>query len=153
TWSPAFARISEQHQIIQAAENAHHFAPLMARDPSRFSPGLRQSLEHADTITAKRYQESLFAREPLYAEVATLLTSFDAIITLSSPGPAPVTLESTGNPIFNGLWTYLGVPTLTLPLLTIGHLPCGVTLAGARRSEAHLFRVARWLEQAAAQTA
>ncbi|MEM1307854.1 MAG: amidase, partial [Pseudomonadota bacterium] len=79
------------------------------------------------------------------------LTSFDAIITLSSPGSAPMTLESTGNPIFNGLWTYLGVPTLTLPLLAIGNMPCGVTLAGARRGEAHLFRVARWLDEAARQ--
>ncbi|MEO0728799.1 MAG: amidase [Pseudomonadota bacterium] len=146
SWSPAFARVSEHHQIIQAAENSHHFAPLMARDPSRFTDGLRQSLEAAEHISAKRYQEAVFAREPLYREMASKLEDCDALITLSSPGSAPMSLASTGNPIFNGLWTYLGVPTITLPMMTVDGLPCGVTLVGLRRGENHLLSIAQWYE-------
>ena len=63
----------------------------------------------------------------------------------SAPGPAPSTLASTGDPVFNGMWTYLGVPAITLPLLETDGLPIGVQLIGARRDDARLLRTARWL--------
>jgi Asp-tRNA(Asn)/Glu-tRNA(Gln) amidotransferase A subunit family amidase len=55
-------------------------------------------------------------------------------------------LASTGDPIFCTLWTYLGVPAITLPLLrTENGLPLGVQLVGRRGNDARLLRTARWL--------
>ena len=81
------------------------------------------------------------------AALEETLSRYAAILTLSSPGPAPEGLGSTGNAIFNGLWTLLGVPCVTLPLLTVGGMPCGVQLIGLKRDEGRLLRVARWLEE------
>jgi Asp-tRNA(Asn)/Glu-tRNA(Gln) amidotransferase A subunit family amidase len=55
----------------------------------------------------------------------------------------------TGNPIFNGLWTFCGVPAITLPLLQ-GRtgLPLGVQLIGRYGEDARLLRTARWLTSA-----
>jgi Asp-tRNA(Asn)/Glu-tRNA(Gln) amidotransferase A subunit family amidase len=88
-----------------------------------------------------------------YDAVARVLDEHSAILTLSSCGPAPVTLNSTGNAIFNGMWTLLGVPCVSLPLMTVGGLPCGVQLIGKRRDEGRLLAVARWLEEQVAKGA
>ncbi|HEX4892354.1 MAG TPA: amidase, partial [Hyphomicrobiaceae bacterium] len=64
----------------------------------------------------------------------------------SAPGPAPKSLSSTGNAVFNGMWTYLGVPCVSLPLLTVGGLPQGVQLIGMRRDEGRLLATAAWVE-------
>ena len=62
-------------------------------------------------------------------------------IAWMTPGP-----ETTGNAIFNGLWTYLGVPCVNLPLFSANGLPLGVQLVGKRGDEARLLRTAKWLD-------
>lgn len=39
----------------------------------------------------------------------------DAVLTLASPGEAPLTQNGTGSPMFNRTWTTIGVPCLGLP--------------------------------------
>jgi Asp-tRNA(Asn)/Glu-tRNA(Gln) amidotransferase A subunit family amidase len=43
------------------------------------------------------------------------------------------------------LWTFLGTPAISLPLLEAEGLPLGVQLVGPRRDDARLLRTARWL--------
>ena len=47
------------------------------------------------------------ALRPAFDEIAR---RFDAVLTPSAPGEAPVGLASTGDSIFNGLWTRLHAP-------------------------------------------
>jgi Asp-tRNA(Asn)/Glu-tRNA(Gln) amidotransferase A subunit family amidase len=44
--------------------------------------------------------------------------------------------------MFNFLWTYLGVPAISVPLLTVDGMPLGVQLVGRRGADAHLLAVA-----------
>jgi Asp-tRNA(Asn)/Glu-tRNA(Gln) amidotransferase A subunit family amidase len=88
---------------------------------------------------------ALEARELIYQSVEALLENYDAILCLSAPGPAPHGFETTGSAIFNGLWTLLGVPCLSIPLLTVDGLPQGVQLVGKRGEEGKLFRSAHVL--------
>ena len=52
-----------------------------------------------------------------------------------------------GNPLFGTLWTFTGLPALSLPLLTgEGGMPLGVQLVGpAMGDDARLLRTANWL--------
>ena len=71
---------------------------------------------------------------------------YDAILTPAAPGTAPKGLEATGDPSFCTLWTLVGMPALTLPLLQGANgLPIGVQLVGRRHFDARLLRTARWL--------
>ena len=75
-----------------------------------------------------------------------MFDEFDAILTPAAPGEAPRGLASTGNPVFCTIWTYLGMPAVTLPLLrSEAGMPIGVQLVGRRGNDARLLRTARWL--------
>jgi Asp-tRNA(Asn)/Glu-tRNA(Gln) amidotransferase A subunit family amidase len=140
-----FARICQWHTTVMDAEDAAWYGPLLDAAPERLSPLLRERLTMAQRITAREYLTALNMREPLYTMVERLLTEFTAILAPASPGPAPKGLASTGNPIFNGLWTFLGVPCVSVPLLEAKGLPLGVQLIGARRDDGRLLRTGRWL--------
>ena len=144
---PQFDGIVEHHRDIMEAEKASYYGPLLAASPDGISASLAERIRYGETVLARAYIDGLRARDRAYAAVADLLSRHTAILTLSSPGPAPKGLGSTGNAIFNGMWTLLGVPCITLPLMTISSLPCGVQLIGLRRDEGRLLRVARWVEQ------
>ena len=73
---------------------------------------------------------------------------YDAILTPAALGTAPKGLGSTGDPAFCTLWTLLGMPALSLPLMQGANgLPLGVQLVGRRNFDARLLRTARWLEK------
>ena len=74
-----------------------------------------------------------------------ILVNNDAILTPAAAGIAPIGLESTGSPMFNGLWTYLGMPCISLPLLSVGGLPAGVQLVAARGDGPRLLGIASWM--------
>ena len=140
--------ITPVHHTIMAAENTHHFGPLQDKAGHLLSAALRQRLEAGSAITTRQYLDALSRREPMYRAFANLFERFDAVLCLSSPGPAPKGLGATGNPVFNSMWTYLGVPTVTLPLLEVDGLPLGAQLVGPRRGEVGLLQTAVWLEKA-----
>jgi Asp-tRNA(Asn)/Glu-tRNA(Gln) amidotransferase A subunit family amidase len=46
----------------------------------------------------------------------------------------------------NALWSYTGMPAISLPLLQSDEgLPIGVQLVGARHDDGRLLRTSRWL--------
>ena len=71
---------------------------------------------------------------------------YDAILTPSANGEAPKGLQSTGDPIFSTIWTYCGMPSISLPLLQgKNNLPVGVQLVTSFYDDERLFRNASWL--------
>ena len=135
-------------RVVQNAELAQHYGPFLDRAPELISKRLAGQIEEGRQIKAADYLTALARREKLYRSVAEILTNHGTILTPSAPGPAPKGLGSTGNPVFNSFWTYMGTPAVTLPLLaTEDGLPIGVQLVGARRDDGRLLRTARQLER------
>ena len=142
---PELGDVIEWQRIVQLAENAHYYGPLMQQAPELVSPGLTQRLKTGLAIDAQEYLRAITGREPAYRTIATALKGFSAILTPAALGPAPEGFGATGSPIMNGLWTYLGMPTVSLPLLEVKGLPVGVQLVGLRHDDGRLLRAARWL--------
>ena len=86
-------------------------------------------------------------RDPLYEALRPLIVNYDAIITPAAPGPAPLGLASTGSPMFNALWTYLGMPCISLPLLSVRGLPVGVQLIGPKLADTRMIAIAEAIEE------
>ncbi|MEX0852843.1 MAG: amidase family protein, partial [Bauldia sp.] len=137
------------HRSLMKAGMARNLARHYQRDKAKLSEPLRSAIEEGMKVMAVDYLTALDWREALGNGLDQLFDRYDAIITPAAPGEAPNGLQSTGNPIFNGLWTLCGVPAITLPLLEGPNgLPVGVQVVGRRGEDARLLRTARWLTTA-----
>jgi Asp-tRNA(Asn)/Glu-tRNA(Gln) amidotransferase A subunit family amidase len=134
------------HRTIMEAEMAANLDAEWEKGRDRLSEQLRGLMARGREVRALDYQKAL-ARIPLLNEgFAEIFERFDAILTPAAPGTAPKGLGSTGDPAFCTLWTLLGTPALSLPLMQGENgLPLGVQLVGPRHGDARLLRTARWL--------
>ena len=72
----------------------------------------------------------------------------DVLLTPSAPGIAPEGLSSTGDPIFNSVWTLLGVPCITYPVARSSKgLPMGIQVIGPIDSDDRLIATTRWMRR------
>ncbi len=138
-------------RVIQKVELACHFGPVLDSSPGLVSRRLAGDIEEGRALKGVDYAAALAARKTFHAIVDDIFLNHGTILTPAAPGPAPEGLETTGNPVFNAFWTYLGVPAVTLPLLEADGLPIGVQLVGARRDDGRLLRTARLLVEQLAQ--
>ncbi len=139
------AEVTRQLRILMAAEGAHNFGHYLERDAAQVSPVARELVEEGRGVAAPDYLAARALRGRLAAVLNDLLGEFDALITPAAPGEAPAR-ETTGNAAFCSLWSFTGLPTVTLPLLVGPNgLPMGVQLVGAMGDDARLLRTARWL--------
>ncbi|MBL8883851.1 MAG: amidase [Hyphomicrobium sp.] len=133
------------HRIVQFSDIAKNFGPIADKNPGAVTEKLKEAIAEGRTFSSADIAAARAERDPLYDALRPILINYDAILTPAAPGPAPHGLSATGNPMFNALWTYLGMPCISLPLLEAGGLPLGVQLVAARGNDAGLLRVAKWL--------
>jgi Asp-tRNA(Asn)/Glu-tRNA(Gln) amidotransferase A subunit family amidase len=134
------------HKLVMEAEIAGSFELDYERGRDQLSDSLRAQIERGRQVTAVAHRAALARVPVLGAAMDDLFDHFDAFVTPSALGTAPEGLGSTGDPLMCTLWTYLGLPTLNLPLLHGENgLPIGVQLVGRRGGDARLLRTARWL--------
>ncbi|MBI2160597.1 MAG: amidase [Candidatus Rokubacteria bacterium] len=142
----SFARAVEMHRTVMEVEMAHNLRRDYEKSRDRLSPALRGAIERGRRDSAVDYAAAVAGIPSLNVALGPVFDEFDAILTPAAPGEAPRGLETTGDPIFCTLWTYLGTPAVTLPLLwSEAGMPLGVQLVGRRDADARLLRTARWL--------
>ena len=141
-----FEHAVEQHGKIMNADLAKNFAGYYEHGKDKLTDVLKGMIEDGQMVTAVDYNKAVDGRDSLNEGLAGVFDRYDAIITPATIGEAPAGLDSTGSPIFNSLWTFCGVPAVTLPLLQgPSGLPIGVQLVGPRYDDARLLRTAKWL--------
>lgn len=143
--SASFARGIKDQQTVQFRDIARNYGPILDANPGVMSKKLAEVIAQGWTVSDAQYDEALSARDPLNAEFDSLLGDFDAVLTPAAAGIAPIGLGATGTPAFNGLWTYLRVPTISMPLLNVVGMPLGVQAVSRRDGDANLLRVAQLL--------
>jgi len=140
-----FAKALDWQRQMQLADLAKNYGPIVAKAPDQVSDLLKEKIAEGRSILATDYNTARDFQEVLNGGLDQVFERYDAILTPAATGPAPRGLQSTGSPCFCALWTYLGVPAISLPLLTVDEMPLGVQLVGPRRDDGRLLRAARWL--------
>lgn len=116
-----------------------HADKLLPETVKRISAGLE--------LSAADYVVAIDKAEAIRLALDQIIEKYDALITLAAPGEAPLGLQSTGNPVFQKIWTLTGMPTISLPLMKgPDDMPIGLQIIGRRGHDTELFRVAQWVE-------
>jgi Asp-tRNA(Asn)/Glu-tRNA(Gln) amidotransferase A subunit family amidase len=139
------ARASDACTTIQDVELAANFGPILDRAPDKVTKSLADRIERGRRVRGVDYVAALEARKAYRDTLEEVFLDYGTILTPAARGVAPKGFQTTGDPVFCGLWTCLGVPAVTIPLLEVDGLPLGVQLVGAPRDDARLLRTARGL--------
>jgi len=136
-------------RTIMEAEMSSNLEALWVAGKDKLSERLRGLMERGRETRVIDYQRTLRRIAPTIESFDELFRErYDAILTPPALGTAPKGLGATGDPAFCVLWTLLGMPAITLPLMQGANgLPLGVQLVGRRNYDARLLRTARWLEK------
>jgi len=142
----SFDALHEDHRKVMERDLAHSFAVEYQQGKDQLSDVLREMIESGQQVKDADYQQSLAAMQNYNAFLGEVFEDYDAILTPSTPGPAPAGIEATGSPVMNTIWTFCGTPAINLPILqSPDGLPMGVQVVGATNDDARLFRSTRWL--------
>ena len=109
------------------------------RDASKLSQAMHQRGIDAEAMTLDMYRKAIARREEIRAAYANLSDIADACISLSADSEAPVGIKATGNAVFVVTGSLLGVPTLSLPILSSNGLPLGMQILGFHDRDGDLF--------------
>jgi Asp-tRNA(Asn)/Glu-tRNA(Gln) amidotransferase A subunit family amidase len=146
---PSAAQAWDWQRTIMEAEMAANLEPLWLAGKDQLSERLRGLIERGLETRAVDHQRAVRNAARVVESFDELfMERYDAILTPPALGTAPKGLGATGDPVFCVLWTLLGMPAVTLPLMKGANgLPLGVQLVGRRNFDARLLRTARWLER------
>jgi Asp-tRNA(Asn)/Glu-tRNA(Gln) amidotransferase A subunit family amidase len=148
---PIFEAAMRAHLIIQNHEAYRALAYEYDHYRERLGPILRQQLADAAAIDFDTYDEARRTARRARQMFADLMADTDVMLTPSAPGAAPHGLGSTGDPMFNRLWTLLGPPCINVPgLVDASGLPLGVQIVGRYARDRTALEAAWFLERALA---
>ena len=140
--------------VFDAADTILHyeifrvFAWERTNHPDLISDLVQRMFLKAESIDLDQYlsAQAVLRSAQQAHEQFMAASELDGLLTPSAPGEAP-SIETTGDSIFNRVWTSLGVPTIHLPV-TLGPsgLPVGVQLVGQSLCDQRLLAAAAVVE-------
>ena len=138
-----FAELVAVQTRTMAYEAAQAFAWERAAHKDQLSTELQRMIGHGLRLGVDVRDADVRRSRTASTTLVRLFDNVDVILTPSAPGEAPHGLQETGNPVFNRIWTLLGVPCIHLPFAagTRG-LPMGLQLIAPSGADAFLLNQA-----------
>lgn len=141
-----FSELTATREILNNVERARSLAFEWAHHRDQISPALTRSIELGLATPDDQYRAALRFSEWCRLELDTLFDGFDVLLAPSANGEAPTGLAYAGDPSFQGFWTLLHVPTISLPAgKGPNGMPVGVQMIAPRYSDRKLLDMANWL--------
>jgi Asp-tRNA(Asn)/Glu-tRNA(Gln) amidotransferase A subunit family amidase len=138
-----FRPLRDAHTTVFMFEMWRSYCDELYRNPQRMDSSLRERCELGGRITGEAYGKAQAIGHACRAALAQAMGDCDVLIAPSVRGEAPAGLTTTGDPVFNQIWSFLWAPTVTVPVhkgpngLPVGLQVCGrigddpLTLAAA----------------------
>ena len=143
-----FKDIDKYHRVIHETDLANNFSVYFQKFKKKLSKYMQDAISNGNKYTAKEYAEAIDFMKRSYESYEEVFEDYHGVLSPSSPGVAPKGLKSTGTAEFNKVWSYLGTPCISLPLLEgENNLPLGVQLIGNKYDDHRFLGVANWLEK------
>jgi Asp-tRNA(Asn)/Glu-tRNA(Gln) amidotransferase A subunit family amidase len=138
--SPEFAEANELQELIMSGEAYFAFLNLFRAHGEELPDTIHKRIVRVPAETLLAANDKAATLRPRFDRIAR---GYDAILTPSAPGEAPVGYNIPAEPIFNGLWTLLHTPCITLPgLVGPAGMPVGIQLVAPRGADGLLLATA-----------
>jgi Asp-tRNA(Asn)/Glu-tRNA(Gln) amidotransferase A subunit family amidase len=141
-----FEKVFDYQQIIMETDMAYNLSYFYSEHKNKIGKKLREAIERGKSYKSKDYAEAIDHMEVYYENISEMFNHFHAIITPATTGEAPKGLDYTGSPEFCTIWTYLGMPSISLPILNGSNkMPIGVQVVGEKFDDLRFLRSSNWL--------
>ncbi|MEZ4706006.1 MAG: amidase [Caldilineaceae bacterium] len=143
------AELNVLHRRLAAAEFAHEHAQMFAQHADRYRPRTAEMIQLGQTVGAEEVDNGRANCVRLRQEMGAQMqqNGIDLWVCPPAPGPAPVGIHATGDPVMNLPWTHTGMPALTVPTgQTMDGLPLGLQLVGQFGADELLLNWAQMVE-------
>ena len=143
-----FDDIHKYHKIIYETDLANNFSDYYKNYKKKLSKIMQSAISNGNKHSAKEYAEAIDFMKRSYDSYREVFEDYHGVLSPSSPGVAPKGLKSTGSADFNRVWSYLGNPCISLPLLQgENNLPLGIQVIGEKYDDNRFLAVSSWLEK------
>jgi Asp-tRNA(Asn)/Glu-tRNA(Gln) amidotransferase A subunit family amidase len=144
----------EAQFTIQDYENIRALAFEYERHRDRIDPLLLTQLDRAAAISADEYDAARRLASRARQLLADAMADHDVVLTPSAPGAAPRGFATTGDPMFNRLWTLMGAPCVNVAGMNDSDgLPLGIQIVGRFGRDHAVLEAALFVERAIAKKA
>jgi len=144
----AVADVPRNHRLIMSAEALAFHGDRWKRYPDDYPPKLTELLREGLAVTASLLLKAQGHHRSLRREIDEHFPgAIDAYLAPATQGPPPDP-STTGTPLFQAPWSYMGLPTVSLPFAwTDDGLPLCVQIAANHWCENELIAIAYLLEK------
>jgi Asp-tRNA(Asn)/Glu-tRNA(Gln) amidotransferase A subunit family amidase len=145
-----FDDIQTRHNVLVAYEAAQVHADWFERYGDAYHPKTAELIRRGQAVSDAVYRDALNGRARLRQEMHFLMEQHGIDLWIAPPaiGPAPVGLESTGDPVMALPWTHAGMPALALPAGTnAAGWPMGLQVVGRFGEDEELLAMCALLEE------
>jgi len=113
-----FKDIHKFQQVVHETDMANSFQKYYKNSKNKLGKKLVEAIERGNKYSAGQYTEAKDFMEQSYRSYSEVFEDYHGVITPASTGVADKGLKFTGSPEFCTIWTYMGLPSVSLPLLT-----------------------------------
>jgi Asp-tRNA(Asn)/Glu-tRNA(Gln) amidotransferase A subunit family amidase len=145
--SATLKKLDEANDVEMFYEGARANEARLKEFGNNLDAPLANLVREGLKISMERYDEARKFISNSRMRFAEMFKSTPVILTPAAPGPAPLGLESTGDPRMNAPWTALGTPAVSIPMPVASGLPLGLQLTADLGQDARVLQAALLLQR------
>ncbi len=142
----SFSEAHAVHKQIYMKALSYYFQYEYENHFDLISPVMRDMIEEGNKITHKQYLQGLKQQNALSADLNSVYSKYDILISHSTAGDAPLSHQIIEKDDPCLLWTLCRVPSINLPVFTSPkNMPFGAQITAKRYNDYHLLNFAKLL--------
>ena len=143
-----FEDLLHAHKTVMSSEVASLHQGMFKSQYGNYGKNIRNLIETGMITPSIHYIKSQRLRSKFVFSIKNQFAEVDAIITPTTPKPAPRDLNGTGDPAFQIPWTTGGFPSITIPtFISKDRLPIGTQIISNQFDDWLLLSYSKWFQE------
>jgi Asp-tRNA(Asn)/Glu-tRNA(Gln) amidotransferase A subunit family amidase len=145
---PTYANLVHAQTDIQLVEQSQSLAHERLHHAGQLSRQVSETIAAGLAISHERYDSAQALAKNCRRNLTEVFVDCDVLLAPSAPGAAPASLDTTGDPLFDRIWTLLRTPAVNIPCAHAPNgMPVGLQVIGRFADDAQTLAIAHWLHQ------